>query len=117
MKYLYNIKKLVRTFKPIICDCCGKIGYSAKEVCDLLGIDNVEQALNDLNPDMKTEMISGADVEDVVTLKGIFALVFKSQTSFAKIIQRWIIDGFVEKVFLNEVKSGELRQLSAEAVC
>ncbi len=117
MKTLYNIKKLVRTFKPMVCDCCGKIGYSAKEVCDLLGIDNVEQALNDLNPDMKTEMISGSDVEDVVTLKGIFALVFESQTSFAKIIQRWIIDGFVEKILLDEDEPKELELLPAEAVC
>jgi prophage antirepressor-like protein len=127
MKNLNNIKKLVENFEPHICDCCGKISYCAKEVCDLLGIDDVERALNGMDPDMKTEMISDSDEEDwdlsepekkdVVTLNGIFALVFKSQISFAKIIQRWIIDGFVEKILLDEDEPKELRLLPAEAVC
>ena len=94
-----------------------KVSYSATEVCALLGIDNVERALKELDPEMKTEMISGSDEEDVVTLHGIFALVFKSQTSFAKIIQRWIIDGFVEKTLLDEDEPKELELLPAEAVC
>ena len=117
MKHLYYINKLVRTFKPIVCDCCEKTGYSAKEVCDLLGIQNVEQALSDLHSDMKTEMISGTDVEDVVTLEGVFTLVFQSQSSFAKQIQRWIIEGFVEKLLLDEDESEDLELLSVEVAC
>ena len=69
------------------------------------------------DPDMKTEMISGADVEDVVTLEGIFALVFQSQSSFAKQIQRWIIEGFVEKLLLDENESEDLELLSVEVAC
>jgi len=117
MKSLYNLKKLVKNLEPHVCDCCGKISYSAKDVCELLGIDDAEQALRELDPDMKSVMVSGSDVEDVVTLNGIFALVFKSQTSFAKIIQRWTIDEFVEKAFLGEDEPKELELLPAEAVC
>jgi len=127
MKTLYNIRKLVKNLEPIICECCGKVSYSAEEVCQLLGIDNVEQALNKLDPDMRYKMVSGLDEEDwdlseaesmdVVTLEGVFALVFQSQISFAKMIQRWIIEGFVEKVFLIEDESKQFELLPAEVVC
>lgn len=124
MKYSYNIKKLVENLEPIICDCCGKISYSAKEVCELLGIDDVERALRQLDPDMKDEMFTEEDLDlsehdetDVVTLNGILALVFQSQTPFAKITQRWVIDEFVEKVLLKSVDLKELELLPAEVVC
>ncbi len=124
MKYSYNIKKLVENLEPIICDCCGKISYSAKEVYELLGIDDVERALRQLDPDMKDEMFTEEDLDlsehdetDVVTLNGILALVFQSQTPFAKITQRWVIDEFVEKVLLKSVDLKELELLPAEVVC
>ncbi len=124
MKYSYNIKKLVENLEHIICDCCGKISYSAKEVCELLGIDDVERALRQLDPDMKDEMFTEEDLDlsehdetDVVTLNGILALVFQSQTPFAKITQRWVIDEFVEKVLLKSVDLKELELLPAEAEC
>ena len=85
MKNLYNIRKLVKNLEPHICGCCGKVHYSAKEACDLLGIDNVEQALDELDPVLKDEMVFGSDEDgwdlaesettDVVTIGGIFALV------------------------------------------
>jgi prophage antirepressor-like protein len=124
MKISYNIRKFIKNLEPHICDCCGKVHYSAKEVCELLGIDNVEQALRELDPDMKDEMfpeedwdLSEAESMDVVTLVGVFALVFQSQISFAKMIQRWIIEGLVEKVFLIEDESKQLELLPAEAEC
>ena len=124
MKNSYNIKKLVENLEPIICDCCGKISYSAKEVCDLLGIDDVKRALRQLDPDMKDEMFTEEDLDlsehdetDVVTLNGILALVFQSQTPFAKITQRWVINEFVEKVLLSEGEAKELELLPAEAEC
>ena len=85
------------------------------------------EMLQNEHPDLKSVMVSGSDEEDldlsehdetdVVTLEGVFALVFQSQISFAKMIQRWIIEGFVEKVFLIEDESKELELLPAEVVC
>jgi prophage antirepressor-like protein len=127
MKTLYNIRKLVKNLEPHICGCCGKVHYSAKEACDLLGIDDLDQALRELDPDMKDEMVFGSDEDgwdlaesekmDVVTLEGVFALVFHSQTSFSKILQRWIIEGFVEKVFFGKEESKQLELRPAEVVC
>lgn len=117
--------KLVENLEPIICDCCGKITYSAKDVCDLLGIDNAERALKKLDPDMKSEMVSDSDEEDwdlsepdkmdVVNLNGIFALVFQSKTSFAKITQRRIIDEYVEKIISSSGETKKLKLLPAGA--
>jgi hypothetical protein len=124
MKTLYNINNLVKNLEPIICECCGKVSYSAKEVCELLGIDDVDRALRELDPDMKDEMfpeedwdLAESDKTDVITLNGILALVFQSQTSFAKMTQRWIIDKFVEKVLLSEGESKELGLLPAGVEC
>jgi prophage antirepressor-like protein len=124
MKNLYNINNLVKNLEPNICDCCGKVSYSAEEVCKLLGIEDAERALRQLDPDMKDEMfpeddydLSKSDKMDVVTLNGILALVFQSQTPFAKVTQRWVIDEFVEKVLLSEGEAKELELLPAEAEC
>jgi prophage antirepressor-like protein len=124
MNNLNNINNLVKKLEPIICECCGKVSYSAEEVCKLLGIDDVERALRELDPDMKDEMfpeddydLSESDKIDVVTLNGILALVFQSQTPFAKVTQRWVIDEFVEKVLLKSDESKDLELLPAEVVC
>ena len=127
MQYLNNIRKLVGYLEPHICDCCGKIHYSAKEVCELLRIEDVERALNELDPVMTSEMYNHEDKEDwdlaesekidVVTLEGVFALVFKSQSSFAKQIQRWIIAEFVEKLLSDEDESEDLELFPAEVAC
>ena len=124
MKNLYNIRKFIKNLEPHICDCCGKVNYSAKEVCELLGIEDAERALRQLDPDMKDEMfpeedrdLSESDKMDVVTLNGILALVLQSQTPFAKMTQRWIIDEFVEKVLLKSDESKDLELLPAEVVC
>jgi hypothetical protein len=61
--------------------------------------------------------LAESDKTDVITLNGILALVFQSQTSFAKMTQRWIIDKFVEKVLLSEGESKELGLLPAGVEC
>ena len=105
------MKKIIEQLEPIICDCCGKITYSAKDVCGLLEIENVEKALMELDPEMKTKMVFGSDGEnwdlsesdreDVVNLHGILAFVFQSQTLFAKTTQRRVMDEYVENIFPN----------------
>jgi prophage antirepressor-like protein len=124
MKNLYNINNLVKNLEPNICDCCGKVSYSAEDVCKLLGIEDAERALRQLDPDMKDEMfpeedwdLAESDKTDVITLNGILALVFQSQTSFAKMTQRWIIDEIVEKFLLSEDEPIEFRLLPAEVEC
>lgn len=117
------MKKFIKNLEPIICDCCGKITYSAKEVCNLLGLEDVERALNELDPDMKSIIVYDSDEEgkdlseptemNVLNLEGIFALVFLSPTPFAKIIQRRIIDEYVEKI-ISSSNGKKLRLLPAK---
>jgi hypothetical protein len=84
----------------------------------------IPQRTFELDPDMKDEMfpeedwdLAESDKTDVITLNGILALVFQSQTSFAKVTQRWVIDEFVEKFLLSEDEPIEFRLLPAEVEC
>jgi prophage antirepressor-like protein len=119
-----EVKTFNKTIKLMQCVDCGKFFCDAKDVCNLLEIEDTELALNELDPDMKEEMFPEedcdlweADKNDVLTMSGVFALVFQSKTPFAKDTQRWIIDEFVKKVLLSEGVSKELGLLPAEAVC
>jgi prophage antirepressor-like protein len=115
-----------KTIKLMPCVDCGKIYCNAKDVCEFLEIEDAEQALKQLDSDMKSEMFSDSDEDwdlsepskiDVLTLSGLFTLVFQSQTLFAKDTQRWIVDEFVENIFLKSDISKELGLLPAEVAC
>ncbi len=121
---LINNNKTIRLFE---CKNCGTSYWSAKDICELFEIEEAELVLNGLDPDMKNEIFSDSNKEDwdlsetdkidVLTLKGVLALLFQSETPFAKYTQRWFIDEVVEKARLAGSKSKELELHPAEAAC
>lgn len=77
----------------------GEPWFVAKDVCDVLEIQNVTQALETLDGDekmtlSKTEGHSGqrggAQFLNVVNESGLYALIFKSRKPEAKVFRRWV---------------------------
>ena len=76
-----------------------EIWFVAKDVCDILELDNVTQALNALDDDEKMTLSQseshsgkrgGAQSLNVVSEPGLYALIFKSNNPEAKAFARWV---------------------------
>ncbi len=65
-------KQAVKKIEPITCDCCGELYWPIEDVCRLLEIRDVDQALAFLDPDDHNEMM---DDTAVVTTNGLFSLI------------------------------------------
>ena len=87
--YSYGSKQ-VRTIEKD-----GDIWFVAKDVCDILEIQNHKDAIKSLDDDEK----SGVDITDphgrvqvtnVITESGVYALVFRSRKPEAKKFSRWV---------------------------
>ena len=66
----------------------GETWFVAKDVCDILEIQNVTQAINQLDDDEKMTLCNseghsgqrgGAQFMNVITESGVYALVFRSR--------------------------------------
>ena len=73
----------------------GETWFVAKDVCDILEIQNHKDAIKSLDDDEK----SGVDITDphgrvqvtnVITESGVYALVFRSRKPEAKKFSRWV---------------------------
>ena len=73
----------------------GEPWFVAKDVCDILGLSNVSEALTSLDLDEKTD-ISGSDVGShisklrLVSESGLYDLIFKSRKPEAKTFRKWV---------------------------
>ena len=76
-----------------------EVWFVAKDVCDILGLDNVTQAISTLDDDEKMTLSQneghsgkrgGAQSLNVVSEPGLYALIFKSQKPEAKAFARWV---------------------------
>jgi len=82
----HNIRMTVREGEPM---------WVAKDVCDILGINNSRQAMSKLDPDEKDAVILSDTIGrqqkmTVVTQPGLFALIMRSDKPEAKRFDRWI---------------------------
>ena len=77
----------------------GETWFVAKDVCDILEIANVTQAINQLDDDEKMTLCNteshsgqrgGAQFLNVISESGVYALVFKSRKSEAKNFSRFV---------------------------
>ena len=77
----------------------GELWFVAKDVCDILGLGNVTQAVSALDDDEKMTLSQneghsgkrgGAQSLNVVSEPGLYALIFKSQKPEAKAFARWV---------------------------
>ena len=73
----------------------GEPYWVAKDVCDVLGIDNSRQALTRLDDDEKkgviiNDTLGGPQQMSVVSESGLYALIFTSRKPEAKVFKKWV---------------------------
>ena len=72
----------------------GEAWFVAKDVCDVLEIRNVADALSSLDDDekgiAKTDTLGGKQNVSVISEPGLYALVLKSRKPEAKEFSRWV---------------------------
>ena len=76
----------------------GDVWFVAKDVCDVLGLDNVSKAIQELDDDEKSSLTiskgtspkGGNPNMNIISESGVYALVFKSRKPEAKKFTRWV---------------------------
>lgn len=72
----------------------GDPWWIAKDVCDVLGIGNVSQALSYLDDDEKgittNDTLGGAQKMSVINEAGLYSLILRSRKPEAKDFKRWV---------------------------
>ena len=77
----------------------GEVWFVAKDVCDVLGLDNPTEAIKSLDDDERMTLRNseghsgqrgGAQLLNVISEPGLYALVFRSNKAEAKAFARWV---------------------------
>lgn len=69
----------------------GEVWFVARDVCDILEIQNATQAVQNLDDDERSMYYIGRQGEvNVISEPGLYALVFKSRKPEAKDFTRWV---------------------------
>ena len=77
----------------------GEAWFVAKDVCDILGLENARQAIKSLDDDEKMTVSNndghsgqrgGAQFLNIVNEPGLYKLIFKSRKAEAKQFTRWV---------------------------
>ena len=76
-------------------DEAGEPWFVAKDVCDILGLENSRKATAELDPDEKNTVtisdgIPGNPNKTIISEPGLYRLVMKSRKPEAKEFQRWV---------------------------
>lgn len=79
-----------------------EVQFIAKEVCDVLGLENVSRAVEELEDDEKCKMLCDLTISNVtsrarktqemwfVNESGVYNLIFKSRKPEAKVFRKWV---------------------------
>ena len=72
----------------------GEPWFVARDVCDVLGLDNVTKALLSLDPDEKAlnnvQSLGGSQTTNIISESGLYALVLRSRRPEAKAFRKWV---------------------------
>lgn len=69
----------------------GEPWFVAKDICDVLEIQNVTQALDSLEGDERSMFNIGRQGEaNIISESGLYALIFKSRKPEAKTFRKWV---------------------------
>ena len=76
-------------------DTAGDPWFVAKDVCDILGLENSRKATAELDPDEKNTVtirdgIAGNPNKTIISEPGLYKLIMRSRKPEAKAFQRWI---------------------------
>lgn len=89
----------------------GQPWWIAKDVCDVLGVDNVSQALDRIDDDERNTIILNEGIGNpekaVINESGLYSLVLSSRKPEAKAFKKWI----TSKVLPSIRKTGEFKTL------
>jgi len=90
IKYGYNGRLLT-----VLQDRQGNPWWVAREVCDVLGLENVSKAVSVLDNDEKNTItisdgIPGNPNKLVINEPGLYSLIFKSRKTEARTFKRWV---------------------------
>jgi prophage antirepressor-like protein len=86
----------------------GQIWWVAKDICKILGLDNVSKALIELDQDEKRD-VSGKDITEsnvgnnisklkLINEPGLYRLIFKSIKPEAKKFQKWVYHEVIPQI-------------------
>ena len=107
----------------------GEVWFVAKDVCDILELDNPTEAIRPLDEDEKntlriSEGIRGNPNVNIINEPGLYALVFRSNKPEAKAFARWVrhevlpqvmhTGSYNAKPVASEVSEYQLQQLNLE---
>ena len=79
----------------VMIDAIGEPWWVAKDVCDLLGLENSRKAVNDLDEDdvtisYITDALGRKQQTNIINESGLYQLIFRSRKEEAKAFKRWI---------------------------
>lgn len=79
----------------ILTDEAGEPWFVAKDVCNILGLENSRKATAELDPDEKNTVtisdgISGNPNKTIISEPGLYKLIMRSRKQEAKEFQRWV---------------------------
>lgn len=108
----------------------GQPWFIAKDVCDVLGLGNVAQALSKLDEDERgitdVDTLGGTQSVSTVNESGLYALVFKSRKAQAKAFKKWVTSvvlpavrkdgGYIRGEELLQVEGLSIAELEAREV-
>lgn len=87
----------------------GQPWWIAKDVCDVLGVDNVSQALDRIDNDERNTIILNEGIGNpekaIINESGLYSLVLSSRKPEAKAFKKWI----TSKVLPSIRKTGEFK--------
>ena len=79
----------------VLTDEAGEPWFVAKDVCDILGLENSRKATAELDPDEKNTVtisdgIPGNPNKTIISEPGLYKLIMRSRKPGAKEFQRWV---------------------------
>ncbi len=73
----------------------GEPWFVARDVCSVLGIENVGNAVSKLDDDekgvRKVDTLGGSQNMTIINESGLYHLIFRSNKPEAKVFKRWVI--------------------------
>jgi prophage antirepressor-like protein len=94
----------------------GEPWFVAKDVCQMLGIQNPSQAVNQLDEDERAMLNIGRQGDaNIISESGLYALIFQSRKPEAKAFRRWVTGEVLPQI--RETGGYRMRQLDQRRVC
>jgi prophage antirepressor-like protein len=129
-----NVQIVGKNVKETECPCCRNIVLSANDVCDALEIEDADEAVAKLDPDLKCELTIQPDMHEskdskirklpqtevFINYVGLFSLILQSPSPMAVKLRRFLSDWYLNAIFVygmdteNDLWMDDLEKLRGE---